>query len=518
MMTLRRFSVGVGVLAALWLVGWSSQRDFARQGDGWEYLAMVEALARHASPEVRADDLEALFGGIEAWQQTRTHGSVRDIHGAELPHGFVRAPDGRSHAAHFWMYSLFALPARLALGALGGRVFNALVVTNAWMFVAALGTVLFAAGGSLGRRTALALLLAATPVAWYVTFTGAEVFCWALAVVALVCLERDRHAAAALAAGIAATQNPPMALLAAVPVILSMRRRSWAATLAALAGASVAVLPVAYNWWHFGQPSLIAATLDLGLVSPGRTAGLLLDLNTGLLPYVPVLLVASAWGSVRLTRQRDGWALLVGLAVVGMLLAVQTQINWNTDGRGLRRYLVWVLPPLAWMVVNAWPGRLRAGIVAAAVAWSGAVLILDPPTDTSWLEHRPLARWMMRTAPLLYNPDFETFTERSVHGEAPPQWLLEGRRDGWKVALPVAHGRSTGEVTKLLVQRDSRAELPRRFRIEPAYLPELLAIADASVEPTYVHPPAGAVWAAPGSIDGICAPYRPPPSSPPVPE
>lgn len=505
------------MMAAAWLLVWCSQRDFARQGDGWEYLAMTEALARHASPDVRQSDLTALFSDIDAWQRDG-NASARDVHAGELPHGFVRAGDGRTYGVHFWMYSLFALPARLVLGAVGGRQFNALVVTNAWMFAAALAAVLGAASGGRERRAALALLLAVTPVAWYVTFTGVEVFSWSLATISLVCLERERYAAAACTVSLAAMQNPPMALLAVVPVLLSAQRRPWVTTAATAACASLAMLPVVFNWWHFGQASLIAATLDVGLVSGGRTASLLFDLNAGLLPYVPVLLGAAAWGGWRLVRRGDAWAVLIALAIVGMLLAVQAQINWNTDGRGLRRYLVWMLPPLAWIVVNAWPGRQRAGIVAAAVASSGAVLIFDRPADFSWLEHRPLARWVMRVAPELYNPDFEAFTERSAHGEAPPMWLLEGRRDGWKVALPVAHGRASGEVTKLLVQHDSAAELPRRFRIDSAYLPRLLAFAEASAEPRYVHPPRGAVWAAPGTIDGVYAPYRPPPSSPPPPE
>ena len=94
-------------------------------------------------------------------------------------------------------------------------------------------------------------------------------------------------------------------------------------------------------------------------------------------------------------------------------------------------------------------------------------------------------------------------------------WLIQGlRRDGWILGLPVAHGRASGEVTKLLVHRDSAGELPRRFRIDPAYLPELQRRADAATTPVYVQPPPGAVWAAPGEIDGSYRPYSGPPTAP----
>jgi hypothetical protein len=201
-----------------------------------------------------------------------------------------------------------------------------------------------------------------------------------------------------------------------------------------------------------------------------------------------------------------------------MLLGMQMQINWNTDGRGLRRYLVWVLPAMAWVVARAWRDRALARWVAAAVVTSGAVLLFEPPSDMNWLEHRPLARWVLREWPAFYDPDFEIFTERSAHGEAPPHWLLEGvRRDGWMLGLPVAHGRASGEVTKLLVHRDSAAELPRRFRIDPAYLPELRRRAEAATTPVYVEPPPGTVWAAAGSIDGRYRPYSGPPVAPDAP-
>lgn len=513
-----RFGLVLLVCLSASLIGWSTQRSFARQGDGWEYLAMTDAWMRHGSPIVRAADIEAMFAGIDRSRPVGPgESSAAELYAAQLPHGFATAADGSMHARHFWLYSLLALPAKGLLRLAGGHEFNALVVTNTWMFAAAVGFALAAGGGSLSQRAAFVLLAGVTPVLWYLTFTGVEVFAWALATTALVCLERQWYWQSAFAAALAATQNPPMVLLAIVPVMLPARLGAFRQAGAALAATSVALVPAICAWWYFGTPSLIAATLDPGLISAGRTWNLLMDLNGGLLPYTPVLLVAAPWGAGRLVRQGHPAAVLLVVAVIGMLLGMQTQINWNTDGRGLRRYLVWVLPALAWFVAQTWHGRVRWRVVAAAVVTSGAVLVLDPPSDMNWLEHRPLARRVMRDWPALYNPDFEVFTERSAHGEAPPEWLIEGvRRDGWILGLPVAHGRASGEVTKLLLHRDSAAELPRRFRIDPAYLPELQRQADAATTPVYVQPPPGAVWAAPGAIDGNYRPYTGPPTAPEV--
>lgn len=518
-MPLHRFGLVLFVCLSAALVGWSSQRSFARQGDGWEYLAMTEAWVRHGSPDVRAGDIEAMFAGIDrAAGSAPGQPSAAALYGAQLPHGFATAPDGSTHALHFWMYSLAAVPAKIALRLFGGREFNALVVTNAWMFAAAIGVALGAGPGSFGQRAAFVLLATVTPVLWYLTFTGVEVFSWALGVIALIAVERRWYWQSALAAALAATQNPPMVLLALLPVLLPARRREWGAAAAALAASSLALLPVVWTWSRFGTPTLIAATLDAGRLSPARTWSLLIDLNVGLLPYVPVLCLGAPWGAWRAGRRGDVAVLLLVVAVAGMLLGMQMQINWNTDGRGLRRYLVWVLPAMAWVVARAWRDRALARWVAAAVVTSGAVLLFEPPSDMNWLEHRPLARWVLREWPAFYDPDFEIFTERSAHGEAPPHWLLEGvRRDGWMLGLPVAHGRASGEVTKLLVHRDSAAELPRRFRIDPAYLPELRRRAEAATTPVYVEPPPGTVWAAAGSIDGRYRPYSGPPVAPDAP-
>ena len=138
----------------------------------------------------------------------------------------------------------------------------------------------------------------------------------------------------------------------------------------------------------------------------------------------------------------------------------------------------------AWLVVHAWRGRARTWIVAASVVTSGAVLVFDPSGPATWLEQRAIAGWVMEHAPALYNPEFEIFAERSAHGEAPPLLRIQGRNDGWKISLPVAHGRASGEVTKL---------------------PVLLAAVATSEQPHYVHPPPGMVWAAPGTIDGVYA-------------
>lgn len=495
------------VCVAALFVAWCAQRDFARQGDGWEYLITTEALVRHGSADIRDADIAAVSGAIDAWVHARggpaPAGAIRAVIDAELAHRFVLSPDGRQYAMHFWLYPLAAVPARVALAAAGWPVFNALVVTNAMLAAIAIWMVLFTGGNRMADRVALAATLAITPVLWYVAFTGVEVFCWAFVLLSLMALDRERPGLAAVLAGVAAAQNPPLVFLAFVPAGVAAARLDWRSSRRALAGASIALLPMAFYAWTVGTLSpLTRAHVDLGGVSVARTAGLLLDLDFGLLAYVPVLVLLLPIALVRLARTREPHRLLLLGALVATTLVAETQTNWNSAGMGLHRYAVWMLPMLTWIVLDGWSARGRVLVASAVVATSGAVLLVDAPDETNWLAHRHAAAWAMRAAPTWYHPEFEVFAERSAHAEAPPGWMIEGRRDGWTELLPVAHGHPSGEVTTLLVHAASAPRLQERFRVDGSYWPTLEALATAATSPVYVHPPAGAVWSREDLIDG----------------
>ncbi len=68
--------------------------------------------------------------------------------------------------------------------------------------------------------------------------------------------------------------------------------------------------------------------------------------------------------------------------------------------------------------------------------------------------------------------------------------------------MPLAFGRTNGEVTKMMVHRESAPRLVHRFEIASDYLPVLLRIAEASETPIYVHPPRRAVRTKPWTIHG----------------
>ena len=122
---------------------------------------------------------------------------------------------------------------------------------------------------------------------------------------------------AGLAAGLAATQNPPLVFLGGAAVLAAAWERRWWSAVFAAAGTALVFAPFAFFQYHFGSPNLIAAGAEY--VGPGnlslvRTWGLLADVNHGLLPFAPVLVVGTLAGAVRLayTRNVRGLILLAG--------------------------------------------------------------------------------------------------------------------------------------------------------------------------------------------------------------
>jgi len=457
-------------------------------GDGYEYRFTLIALARHGSPDIRESDRRAAAEQVSAPGDDNRVRERAVIESGGALHAFFPSPrDGRLYALHFWTYSASAVPAHELLAWCGGDPRAALQVTNALWLLAALVAVLFLNRRPRGERLAFALLATVTPVVWYLEYTGTEVFSWALGMMALVALGNGRYAVSGLLLGLSATQNPAHLLLGAVPGLAALFSGRWRSAAGCAAGGAVGLLPIAFSLYHYGTPSLIVdGATDRSYIGWPRTLSLLTDLNQGLLPYVPLLLVAAPLGLLAAVVRLEWRPLGVVVLLTGMLVAVQVQGNWNSDGRGLMRYLVWMLPMLAWVAATG----LRWAAVIAAVAVHGGILVLDPPERGGHVVQRRVAAWVLTHYPDWYSPDHAVFVKRQIQTEA--------MKAGWRTTddkhiLPLPFVAADGAVTKLLLWRQAAGDLNNRFDIDPAYLPTLRA-AELAAEPADYHtPPPGTV-------------------------
>jgi hypothetical protein len=472
------------IAGAVALPGYHARLPPRLAGDAWEYWYQAESFHRHGTPELWPEAMAA----VNAWCRRR---GVDEP--PREPYAYFTAPDGRKYGAHFWAYALSAVPAKEYLRRTGGCELTALALTNAGWIVLALAVTLFGSSAPPAQRLALAALATVGPVVWYLTWPGAELFSWALALMAVVAYRDRRDGWAGAAAGLAATQNPPLIFLGGAAVLAAACGRRWRAAAAAAAGTALGLMPFAYFQYHFGKPSLIATELSvLDNLSWVRTWGVVGDFNQGLLPYVPLLVAGAAVGVARSAMVGNTRGLI--LAAAGVAVAVGTEVagNWNSSGEGLQRYLVWVLPIAAGVAVEGIGGSRRLAAFAAVAALAHtAILVAYERTDLryhGYLRHSPPAEWVLTHWPRAYWVDPEVFTER------------QRNRDGFPhdpPDLPVAHVRPDGTVSKLLLDAGSVEKVGERFMADPSYLAALRVRAAAEPGYFYAHPPAGAVRARP---------------------
>lgn len=431
------------VAALAWTVGQSRL-----EGDGTEYLMVARAFSRHASPEVRPDDVQSLLGlpraafaDIPAGRPSILVVARAMARGEEGPVcGLVRTPDGEYYSMHFWLYPLLLTPFVLAADAAGASPSIAFGLLNLAFALVALGYLLRATGPG-PRFHAAAWLFFLGGTSCNVPLAGPEVMIASGVLLACVAAMRGSFGAAVLAAGAAASQNPSaLFLLPAIglaflllrarpalawggrPVGLRLRRD---APLAA-AGAAIALLPFLFFERKFGVPSVIAAlSTDAGLMGGERLFSLFFDLNQGMIVGAPGLLaVAIAAPAVAVARGPGRWgpavaASLVAATVLAMALPTLVPHNWNAGTRSAIRYAYWLSMPLLALALYLLPALGRRAAIAVAAA--GLALQLLPVglfglagTDDAHLAHNALAARVLARAPSAYAPIPEIFVERTL--------------------------------------------------------------------------------------------------------
>jgi hypothetical protein len=379
-------------------------------GDSGEYLLTLEAFASHATPDVRAEDAASLGHAAARWPIRGSFGDVwRQTRGAR---------NGRVYTWHFWAYPLAALPMKMLLRATGGNELAAPQVTNALFLVAAAWLVLLAPWLDRGVATWWSLLSFIGPPAWFCVWPHTEVFSFSLVTAAAVLAMGGHLSLTTAALAVASTQNPPLAPLAAVLAVVSAirLRRGGRSMAPAVAAVFPAFVPTLFYLATFGRPSImLGESADLAAVSISKALDLLLDLNIGLLPYVPgVVMLALVALAVMRGRERLPVAACWAAFLAGAIGA-SAGIVWNFGTSGPSRYAVWLSAFL--VAAAAQLGRTHGGAaaLAAAVAAQAGITVTRLPEwgKDDHREHSYAAVFVLRRWPALYNPHHDVFLDRT---------------------------------------------------------------------------------------------------------
>jgi hypothetical protein len=404
------------------------------QGDSAEYLLMTTAMASHGSVDIRRGDIaqarSLMAPGMKVHLDALEQGLNDPAVTVPLP-GFYRGIDGKVYAIHFSAYSVLAAAPFKVFQLTGIDPLKCYQVVNlALVFV--LGLALLRLFGSAPRALAGVALYMLGGGILYWNWSSPECMSAAALLAGFAWYCSGAPIRAGLMVGLASLQNPSIVLtLAALPVLAwslqpgmtllagvkaALRPRTLAGLL--LGGALFAV-PLAYNLHTFGVTSIIAQLgTSAALIGPGRLHSLFFDLNHGMIiaiPAVAAMLLLWGWRAMaQPERRRHALALLLccALAVAYSIPAMMIQ-NWNSGAAGVMRYAFWCAMPfvflLLWRLRQAarWPYlALGAVLLVQAMAMKAA-------SGYDYTQFGPVARFVMRHAPRLYNPEPEVFAERA---------------------------------------------------------------------------------------------------------
>jgi hypothetical protein len=474
----RRARAVFAAFALATLVG-AVLRKPIRTGDGYEYIYMLQSFFDHGTPDLRLEDRERMAPLLARTGLNDPGWPPSEEYAASSVAG------GKVYCFHFWMYPLFALPAKAFLHLVRADELAAFQLTNVLLFLLVLYRALFH-GAPSRKRVLFVALAAASPVVWYLPWTHPEAYSWAGAVLALLLVEEKRYALAAASAAFAAMQNPPLLFLAGFVVLVSLRERRIATTALAAGAAALSLLPVAFAWALFRKFNMITdrGFADAHLISTERTLSVLVDLNQGLLPYVPGLIVLGALSCLRVLVRRD----LVGLLGVAtfylLVLPSETTVNWNAGCAGLMRYCVWMVPLLAWLVAEYPPAPLDGRRVLAAVVSLHGVILCFGSSREFFVDHTDAARFALAYLPSLYRPEAEIFGERQLNVE-----------DAFRDEPFVPFVRGDGAVTKCMFRPDAVDRIAATLSVDADYLPALRAAHPGRDGWCWADPPFGKVFA-----------------------
>jgi hypothetical protein len=388
-------------LAALCLCASAESRP-RRVGDGHEYAAMALNLARLGPPALTRAEAREWEARLHDW------GADDSLADADLEAA------GRFDQPHFWAYSLAAAPFVAAAGSTGLPWTLGFVALNALLLVGAVLALQRA-----GASPATVLLLAGSPILWWVDKVHAEVLIFFLLTLA-VCAWPRAPGASVLALGALSAQNPaglaPLvgALLLGGRTILGPGRQRTAAA----GGVALALVPLVYSSARIGRPLPLANAVFSHVPGPAAIFAPLLDPNVGLLWAFPALGAVALRAAVSPARPaRSERGLFAGLAAALLLLTFAQTTNVNHGGTpGPSRYGLWLIPlalPLALEAERGLAGRQRrawAALCAASFVFS--LVTFAPRRPESYLTPSPVAAWLWREVPGLDSPLPEVFAER----------------------------------------------------------------------------------------------------------
>lgn len=431
-------------------------------GDGKEYVLLTVAFQRHFSFGVTDEDLE------QAKKDFPNEAKYLDYEYRFNPDDHFHEYGDAKYSNHYGSYSAMVAMVKFVTDVLGIYPMWAFFVANCLLYFAALLAILLLLRADRFIKVALIVLTAVSPALLYLGWPHGEVYIFAFMVIGLVFHLNGQFGRSIFFMAVAAMQNlgvVPFAMMVGADLLIEKaqtHRRPdgkvdfWASARAAAPYGFCylpAFIPVFSTYVRFGTPNLVADVAMENKYLISKACAYLFDLNLGILPYEPIILLVFIAMSFYGIKKQPRRTVLHLLGLAGMLYVISNQKDINCGMQNIMRYNVWIVPVLVFFVVPNW-GRIfsrRNGLAAVVVSEAVFTMflllyIVRGGGAFSYNGFAPWAKLVMDRCPALYNPTHAIFYSRALGVET------------YYHCAPVICRNEKGHVRKILLNKVSEQE------------------------------------------------------------
>lgn len=434
------------------------------QGDGHEYIMQTVAFQNHFSFGISPEDFEEVraefYNNQEGLYNTYAH-----------PAAMIRDERGWAYSNHFGAYSAIVTIVKIVLLKLNIYPLWAFSITNLILWMAAILVIFFFLKTDDKRKFCVLILIMLNPVFFYLDWVHTEMYIFAFEVIGLVFYYNKQYARSIFALSVSAMQNVgvlPMAAIVGIAYILDCYGRYtresqdknivrfilsyWKKILPYGLLYLPAFLPIITTYMRFGVFNRVAAVAMENKYLLHKAFDYLFDLNIGIFPYEPIILIAFMALIVLGLKKFRQDAMLNLLGVGGILFIISHQTQINSGMQEIMRYCVWIIPVMIFYVVLHWQplNKKKNGLVTATIlegtftavvisycVWFGGAY--------SYVEFANWTKKIIDIAPQIYNPTHGIFYSRTSGMEA------------YHWSIPVVYKNEYGYVRKILLSKEAEA-------------------------------------------------------------
>lgn len=449
-------------------------------GEFDDYTFPVVTILERGRFSIYEEDIPLIKKYFPEWSEAIDVAGINHLSGR-----FTR--DGGTLAWYFPTYAMVCIPMIVFLRLLRLPVVYAFTYTNLFSVM----LVLLAAYKWLkvGDKTKLLLivLLSINPIMFYYMWPSGEVLIYSFLAIALIAWYNQWYKRAAFFVSLAGTLN---ITIMSVGIIMIMEygirlirekkeKESWGCFIKNRIGEVIrygccyicGLVPMAYFYYHTGFINL-TASFDYYLQARERTwerfLAYIFDLNFGILPYYPLILVFGIVLVVRAVRKKHWRYLEWFLTFIVNIYLYSVMIHINGGMSGIARYNSWSVLFLVFavclfgeeLICNEWEKRIQQiGLCTSTVILALIVYDYGPAgaENTSYVNWTPIAEYFLDHFSAMYNPLHSTFNSRVIHVDVNESYGYE---------LPIIYTGKDGYVRKILATRDNAAWLKEMLMSE----------------------------------------------------